>query len=83
MRGCEALATATVEVPDQVYQDKRYANRRVLYKLVTFGCFPKPQILRIVIEYSQGRLSKEKTGRIITAMPSFHTRKGEVLLWPK
>ena len=82
MRGCEALTKAAIENPDEIRQDKRYGNRRVFYKLVKFQCWQKPQILRVVIEYTQRTFHKTKAGRVVTAMASFHFRPGEVLLWP-
>jgi len=83
MRGCEALTTATIENPNEIRQDKSHASRRVFYKLVKFECWQKPQILRVVIEYTQRRFHKTETGRIVTAHASFHSRPGEVLLWSK
>jgi len=84
MKGCEALTKATIESPDEIRQDKSYVNRKVFYKLVKFQCWPQRQLLRVIIEYTRGgRFHRKETGRIVSAMASFHSRPGEVLLWPK
>ena len=83
MKGCQDSAVETITSPYQVYQDKNFSARRILYRPFVL---PRPydqQYLRVVIEYKRRRLSKRYTGYVLTAFPVQNRRKGDILLWSR
>lgn len=78
MTGREADVLRTVEAPDLVNADVAHAHREVCYR--SFG--PGRPMLRVVVHYRPIPPQGTWSGEVITAHPTFRSKRGEPRRWP-
>ena len=79
--GQQAAVATTIRDPVYIYQDNRYARRRLLCRPFMLPQSFYNYYLRVVVEY-RGDGSRRR-GTVVTAFVSADIREGDVLIWSK
>lgn len=78
MTGREADVRLAVETPDHIHAAAEHAHREVFYR--SFG--PERPMLRVVVHYRPVPPQGTWSGHVITAHPTFRSKRGEQPRWP-